>query len=150
MAREVTMPSSISLMLGRIFVERDHMDCNQVCQGIRQFLGNTLSNIFGGVLICGAVLLALKLIGSLIASAFNEIRGTITDICNSRLGRRLGRRAHLLYLLPICAFTLCYVEFSPFVRELWWLEELLYWTGFVTGAMSVANIATGYPSPKQI
>jgi hypothetical protein len=39
------------------------MDCNQVCQGIQQFLGNAVTNLFFGALYLGtAILVACALI----------------------------------------------------------------------------------------
>lgn len=122
------------------------MECNQVCQGIQQFIGNIFVNLFWGALIIGGIFLAFKLLSSAITGVAGALRGTYTDIRNTPLGRRLGKRTHLVYLAPISAIGFYEAFKSPLVREYWWFEPLTFWTGALAGGIAIANLLTGFPS----
>lgn len=122
------------------------MDCNQVCQGIQQFLGNAVTNLFLGAFYLGSAMLLLWLAFKLLGNVFGVLASSWETVRSSWL----GKRAHLIYLVPTCAVA-CALIWGAGINEYnsGGLGAAVEWAAFLTGAAAIANLVSGYPSNRQ-
>ena len=122
------------------------MDCNQVCQGIQQFLGNAVTKLFLGAVYLGGAVLMLWLAFKLLRKVF----GVLNSSWETARSSWLGKRAHLVYLLPVFAVS-CALIWGAGINEYnsGALGAAVEWVAFLTGAATIANLMSGYPSHRQ-
>jgi|HubBroStandDraft_4_1064222.scaffolds.fasta_scaffold118670_3 hypothetical protein len=113
------------------------MDCNQVCQGIQQFLSNAVTNLFLGAFYLGAAILVLWLACKLLSNVFGMLTSS------------LGKRAHLIYLVPVCAVSCALIWGAGVTEYNSVLGAAVEWAAFLTGAAAIANLVSGYPGNRQ-
>jgi hypothetical protein len=122
------------------------MDCNQVCQGIQQFFGiAAITNLLLGAFYLGVTIFVLWLAFKLL----NNVFGVLTSSWETARASWLGRRAHLIYLVPIFAVS-CALIWGAGINEYSdALGAVVEWAAFLTGAAAIANLVSGYPSNQR-
>jgi len=122
------------------------MDCNQVCQGIQQFLRIAVTNLFLGAFYLGIAIFGLWLALKLLSNVFGVLISSWETVRSSWL----GTRAHLIYLIPVCAIS-CALIWGAGINEYssGALGAAVEWAAFLTGAAAITNLVSGFPSNRQ-